>query len=445
MELQDSLAVIILAAGKGTRMKSALPKVMHPVAGQPMVKWVIGIAEGLKPQKIVVVTAPGMESVATAVSPHATAVQKEQLGTAHAVLSAKGALADFQGTILVLYGDGPLYTRETALNFLKDFEGDKGAGVSFLAMEPEDPFGYGRLKTDSQGHVTSIVEEKDASAEERKIRLCWTGIMAAKGGRFFDWLSRIDNKNAKGEYYLTDLPAVAAGDGIKTRFSLAPFEETLGANTREELSALEEKMQKRLRRKAMENGATLIDPETVYFSHDTVLGTDVVVEPNVWFGPKVVVANNAVIHAFSHLEGVRIEEGVSVGPFARLRPGTHLKAGSRIGNFVEVKNSVIEQGSKANHLAYIGDSEVGVKTNIGAGTITCNYDGYDKHKTVIGDGVFVGSNSTLVAPVQISDGAYIGAGSVVTHDVPKDSLLVARARSIIKEGWAALYRVRKKK
>ncbi|MGB1077835.1 MAG: DapH/DapD/GlmU-related protein, partial [Bdellovibrionales bacterium] len=289
---------------------------------------------------------------------------------------------------------------------------------------------------DAQGYVTRIIEEKEASDAEKKIGLCWTGVMCAQAEKLNGWLAQINNNNNKGEYYLTDLPQIALAEGVHTMTGICPIDETLGANTRSELAELEKKMQERLRKKVMENGATLIDPNTVYLCEDTVIGKDVTIEPNVFFGPGVVVGDNCHIKAFSHLEGATLKDGVVIGPFARLRPGTVLEDNVKIGNFVEVKNATFGEGAKANHLTYVGDAQVGASSNIGAGTITCNYDGTNKFKTTIGKGVFVGSNSTLIAPITLEDGAYIGAGSTLSKDVAADSLAVARSRAIIKDGWA---------
>lgn len=437
------LAVVILAAGKGTRMKSSLPKVMHPIAGRPMVGWVLETAQNLEPQKIVTVISPEQQSVADAVAPHICAHQTQQCGTADAVKAAKKVLSGFTGRVLVIYGDGPLYSERTLRHFIQTIE-TSGAPVGFLGMEPDDPTGYGRLIIED-GYVARIVEEKDASDAEKEIRTCWTGVMIADAPALWDWLDRIDNQNAKGEYYLTKLPEIAAADGAKTVTAMAPVEETLGANTRTELSVLEEKIQNRLRTHAMENGATLIDPSSVYFSYDTILGQDVVVEPCVFFGPGVEVADQVTIHAFSHLEGVTVETGASIGPFARIRPISHIGAGAVVGNFIEVNRSVLKAGAKSKHVSYLGDAVIGANSNIGAGTIIANYDGFNKQETNIGAGVFVGSNATIVAPRSIADGALIGAGSVVIEDVPQDAIYIERSAPEIFKDAAKEYRERKRK
>jgi len=439
MKRKDPLAIVILAAGKGTRMKSDKPKVMHEIAGRPMIGWLIEIAQSLNPEKIIVVTATGMDDVAKAAAPHQIAIQTEQRGTGDAVKPALPFLKDFTGKVLILLGDEPFLDRDV----LEEMIGWNG--LSVMAVRPLSPKGLGRLIVHDDGTLDRIVEEKDASEEQKEIRLCNAGNFCIPASHLEKWLSQLGNSNAQKEYYLTDIPKIAERDGFLTYVVETDVQWVWGINTRMELAEHERMAQVMLREKAMANGATLIDPNTVTLGFDTELGQDVVVEPNVVFGPGVKVANNVVIHAFSHLEGVTIESGASVGPFARLRPGTHLKENTKVGNFVEIKNTVLESGAKVNHLSYIGDAHVGAKSNIGAGTITCNYDGYDKHKTVIGEGVFVGSNSTLVAPVKLDDGSFVAAASVVTHDVPKDALIVARAHQMIKEGWASNYRKRKKK
>lgn len=438
MNKKESLAIVILAAGKGTRMKSEKPKVMHEIAGRPMIGWLIETAESLNPEKIIVVTAPGMDDVAMAVAPHQVAIQKQQKGTGDAVKPALEFLKDFKGKVLILLGDEPFLDKAV----LEEMIGWNG--LSVMAVRPLSPKGLGRMIANEDGTLDRIVEEKDATPEQKEIRLCNAGNFCIPSSHLDKWLSQLQANNSQSEYYLTDVPKIAEKDGYLTYVVETDVQWVWGINTRTELSEHERMAQVRLRDRAMSNGATLIDPNTTYFSFDTVLGKDVVVEPNVFFGRGVQVLDNVTIHAFSHLEDVLIENGASIGPFARIRGGTQIKQDAKIGNFVEVKKSVVGAGSKANHLAYIGDSTIGKKSNIGAGTITCNYDGFNKHKTTIGDGVFVGSNSTLVAPIEIKDGAFVGAGSVVTHDVPKDALIVARARSILKEGWAAFYRSRKK-
>ena len=439
---QRKTAAVILAAGKGTRMKSDLPKVMHPLAGRPMIKHLLAAVDAAKLDRAVIVIGPEMESVAKAVAPVPSAVQRDRLGTGHAVLCAKDALAGFAGDVLVLYGDTPLLTPET-LGRVMQARSD-GAAVVVLGFEPVDPAAYGRLVLDSQGGLDAIVEYKDATPQQRAIRLCNSGVMAADASLLFDLLSKVRNDNAKGEYYLTDVVALARGKGLPCAVVRAPEEELLGVNSRGEQAVAEAVIQTRLRNRAMDNGATLIDPSSVFFSVDTKLGQDVTVGPNVVFGPGVAVADGVEIRAFCHIEGAKIGKGAIVGPFARLRPGAVLQEDVHIGNFVEVKATVVETGAKANHLTYLGDARVGAGANVGAGTITCNYDGFLKSLTDIGAGAFIGSNSALVAPVKIGNGAIIGAGSVITKDVPADALAAARGDMRVVPGWAKPYRERKK-
>lgn len=438
MKRTDPLAIVILAAGKGTRMKSEKPKVMHEIAGRPMIGWIVETAEALNPEKIIVVTAPGMDDVAAAVAPHQVAIQTSQKGTGDAVKPALPYLKDFKGKVLILLGDEPFLDK----NVMEEMIGWNG--LSVMAVRPLSPKGLGRMIANEDGTLDRIVEEKDATEEQKEIRLCNAGNFCIPSSHLGKWLDQLQSNNSQNEFYLTDIPRIAEKDGYLTYVVETDVQWVWGINTRAELSEHEHMAQVMLRDKAMANGATLLDPNTTYFSFDTLLGKDVIVEPNVVFGPGVVVADNVVIHAFSHLEGVTVEMGASIGPFARIRGGAKIGENAKIGNFVEIKKSDIAAGAKMNHLAYIGDAVVGAKSNIGAGTITCNYDGFDKHKTIIGEGVFVGSNSTLVAPVTLGDGSFVAAGSVVTHEVPKDSLIVARARQLIKEGWAIAYRNKKK-
>lgn len=439
MKRKEPLAIVILAAGKGTRMKSDLPKVMHKIAGRPMINWLVEVAESMSPEKIIVVTADGMDDVRAAIAPHQVAIQKEQRGTGDAVKAALPLLKDFEGKVLILLGDEPFLDADV----LEEMIGWNG--LSVMAVRPLSPKGLGRMIVHEDGTLDHIVEEKDATEDQKEIRLCNAGNFCIPSSHLSKWLSQLDSKNSQNEFYLTDVPRIAEKDGYLTYVVETDVQWVWGINTRMELSEHERMAQVRLRDKAMANGATLIDPNTVTLSYDTVIGQDVVIEPNVVFGPGVVVGNNVVIHAFTHLEDVLIQKGASVGPFARVRGGATLSENSKIGNFVEVKKSTIGAGAKVNHLAYIGDATIGAKSNIGAGTITCNYDGFNKHKTTIGAGVFVGSNSTLVAPVTLQDGSFVAAGSVVTQDVPKDSLLLARVEPTIKDGWAVEYRARKQK
>ncbi len=404
------VAAVILAAGLGTRMKSDLPKVLHPIAGRPMIGHLMaGLAE-LEPERTVVVTASGMDAVRDAVAPAETVVQDSPLGTAHAVLAARAEMADFDGDVLVLFGDSPLIRGETLHRMLARRRAADAPAAVVLGFRPADPAEYGRLIVDGTGRLERIVEFRDASADDASVTLCNAGVMAIEGRLLFELLDRIGNDNAKGEYYLTDIVAVARDAGRASAVVEGDTDEVLGINSRAELAEAEAILQGRLRRAAMAQGASLIDPATVWFSHDTVLGRDVVVEPNVFFGPGVSVADGVRIKAFSHLEGARVESGAQLGPYARLRPGAEIGPSARIGNFVEVKQASIEAGAKVNHLSYIGDAHIGERANVGAGTITCNYDGFFKYRTEIGAGAFIGSNSALVAPVTIGDGAYAGAG-----------------------------------
>lgn len=422
-------------------MKSALPKVLHRIAGRSMLAHVLAAVAQAGASRVAVVVGPDRDDVAGevwAVLPDARVfVQGERFGTAHAVLAAREVLAEGADDVIVAYADTPLVEPETFTKLRAPL--GAGAAVSVLGFEARDPSGYGRLLT-SGDRLVAIREEKDASVHERAVTFSNAGLMALRGDLALPILERIGNSNAKGEYYLTDAVEVANAMGERAVAVPAPEEEVQGVNDRAQLAAAERVMQDRLRRVAMREGATLIAPETVFFSFDTRLGRDVVVEPNVCFGPGVTVEDEVVIHAFSHLEGARLARGVTIGPFARLRPGASLGPKVRIGNFVEIKNADLDAGVKVNHLSYVGDSSVGAEANIGAGTITCNYDGTRKHRTVIGKGAFVGTNSSLVAPVTIGDNAYVASGSVVTDDVPKDSLAVARGRQVVKEGWAAAFR-----
>lgn len=440
---ERALACIILAAGKGTRMKSALPKVLHPLGGRPMVNHVVAAAESLKPQRIVVVVGPGMDNVAASVAPHPTVVQERQLGTGDAVKSALAALEGFTGDVLILYGDSPLITPATLSAMLAARRGAGDPAVVVLGMRPADPSTYGRLILGADGGLEKIVEFLDATAEERAVTLCNAGFMAFDGARIGALLSGIGNDNAKGEFYLTDAVGVARGKGYACAVVEGPVDDTAGVNSRAELAWIEKIFQNRLRRAAMDSGATLLDPDTVYLAADTVLGRDVTVGQNVVFGPGVTVEDGVEIKPFSHLEGVIVRKGAIIGPYARLRPGTDVGEGAHIGNFVELKNTQFGAGAKANHLTYLGDADVGGGSNIGAGTITCNYDGVLKHRTRIGQNVFIGTHSTLVAPVSVGDGAYTAAGTVVTHDVAPDALAISRAPQEEKAGWAPRYRAAK--
>ena len=440
----NKAAAIVLAAGKGTRMKSKLPKVMHRIAGRTLVGHVLDHLQPLDLARVVVVIAPGMDDVAKEVAPHGVAYQAEQRGTGHAVGSARAALQDFSGDILVVYGDTPFVSTETLRRmFDRRREADNPA-IVVLGMRPLDPSGYGRLVLGADGSLDRIVEHKDASPAERAIGLANSGVMAIDGSVAWKLVDRLDDKNAKGEFYLTDIVAFARQDGRRCAVVEAPAEELLGVNSRSELAGAEALFQTRARLTAMENGATLTDPASVFFAADTRVGRDVVIGPNVQFGPGVEIADEVEIRAFCHIEGARIESGAIIGPFARLRPGSTIGAGAHVGNFVELKAAELGAGAKANHLTYLGDTTVGARSNIGAGTITCNYDGFTKSRTVIGAGAFIGSDTALVAPVTVGDGAIVAAGSVITHDVPADALALARQQQVDKPGWAAKFRARQK-
>lgn len=449
MTSNRSAAAVVLAAGKGTRMKSARPKALHEIGGRSMLRRVIESTASLAPERLAVVVGHEAAAVSAAAADClrqgaasgatlATPVQEPQLGTAHAVSQALPALEGFEGDVFVLFVDTPLIRAETlAAMAAKRAE---GAGVVVLGFEPEDPGAYGRLVLSTDGDLERIVEAREADAATRAIRLCNSGVMCIDGARLADWLARIDADNAKGEYYLTDIVEIARADGARAAVVTASEDEVLGVNSRVDLARAEAAFQARARVAAMEAGATLVAPETVFFSADTVLGQDVLVEPHVVFGPGVVVEDGAEIRAFSHLEGAHVGRGAIVGPYARLRPGARLGQAARVGNFVEVKNATLGDGAKANHLSYLGDASIGAKSNIGAGTITCNYDGYLKHRTTIGEEVFVGSNTALVAPVTVGDRANIAAGSTINDDVEPDALAFGRARQSNRPGLAARLR-----
>jgi bifunctional UDP-N-acetylglucosamine pyrophosphorylase/glucosamine-1-phosphate N-acetyltransferase len=438
---KSAAVAIILAAGLGTRMKSRLPKAAHKLAGLPMLRHLLNSAEPVF-DGITVVIGPGMDGLAHTAAPHPIAVQTERLGTAHAALAAAETFG--AGDVAILFADNPLI-RTTTLQNLLDARRAAGAGLALMAMRPADPARYGRLVLDSAGDVIRIVEWADATEPERAIGLCNAGALCGPAALLLPWLHRIRPDNARGEYYLTDLVRLAVGDGERVIAVKAPEDELRGINSRAELAAAEASLQARLRAAAMEAGATLTAPDTVFFSHDTQLAPDTVVGPHVVFGPGVRVEGAAEIRAFSHLEGCIVAEGAIIGPYARLRPGADVGQGAHVGNFVEIKAASLGAGAKVNHLSYIGDADVGAGTNIGAGTITCNYDGYAKHRTTIGARVFVGSHSTLVAPVALGDGAFTAAGSVVTRDVPADAMAFGRARQDNAEGRAAAFRAARKR
>ena len=445
-ETKRRLVAVILAAGEGTRMRSNKPKVLHTVAGRPMLGHVMMAAS--EAERVIVVVGPDRDDVASyarTVRPDAIiCVQTERKGTAHAVLAAEAALNETAQEgfhdLVVLFADTPLITKTTIVALRNALS--QGATVAALGFHAKDPTGYGRLLMQGDTLI-AIREHKDATEGERAVTLCNAGLMAIDAQRALHLLKRIGDENAQKEFYLTDVVGLARADGNKTAAVIAPEDEVMGVNDRVQLASAEAAMQTRLREQAMRDGATLIAPETVYFWADTKLGRDVMIEPHVVFGPNVTIADHVTIHAFSHIEGAKIGVAAQIGPFARLRPGSDLADGSKIGNFVETKNAKIGAGAKVNHLSYIGDATIGAKANIGAGTITCNYDGYGKFKTEIGAGAFIGSNSSLVAPVRIADGAYVGSGSVITEDVPADALAVARGRQVNRDGWAKRFRASK--
>ena len=433
-------AAIVLAAGEGTRMQSDTPKVLHPITGRPMLLCVLDELASLRPNRVVVVVGPGMDEVAAAARGHKLkpriAVQNQRLGTGHAVRAAEKALGRFAGSVLILYGDSPLMRASTFRRMRQALARKSKPAVVLLGFEPDDTAQYGRLQFDAEGKLTGIVEYRDLADAEFVSEICNGGAMAIDGRHMFSLLRKIRRNNAKKEFYLTDIVGLACRQGLNCGMVLADPEELTGVNSRAELAYAEALMQERLRLRALDNGATLIDPTTVYFSFDTKLGRDVVVEPNVIFGPGVRVGDRVHIRAFSYLEEAKIDAGAIIGPFARLRPGADIGKDVHIGNFVEIKNARLDDGAKANHLSYVGDARVGAAANIGAGTITCNYDGYLKYRTEIGAGVNIGSNTALVAPVRVGDRAFTGAGSVITQAVPADALALTRAPQNNIAGWA---------
>ena len=444
MKDQHSFAVVILAAGQGTRMRSDTHKVLHPIASRPLLLHLLDTVDSLGADKRVVVVGKGREQVESALKDRdaATALQAEQKGTGHAVQQAAQALAGYDGPVVILYGDTPFVQAETLRRMLDRLNGQDGPGIVVLASTPADPLKYGRIVLGEGDRIAKMVEYKDATEEERAVRLCNSGMMAVRSADLFRWLEKVGNDNAAGEYYLPDIVNVAAAEGRDAVVIEGDPYETAGVNSRAELAHLELEWQRRRREQVLDEGATLIDPESVWFAYDTKLGRDVTVEPHVVFGPGVEIADGATIHAFSHIEGAKIGTKASIGPFARIRPGTRLGPKTKVGNFVELKKADIAEGAKVNHLSYIGDAEVGAAANIGAGTITCNYDGFGKSRTVIGAGAFIGSNTALVAPVTVGEGAIVGAGSVITRDVEPDSLALERNEQKGVAGWARRFRER---
>jgi bifunctional UDP-N-acetylglucosamine pyrophosphorylase / glucosamine-1-phosphate N-acetyltransferase len=438
-----SCLAIVLAAGEGTRMKSSVPKVLHRIAGRSMLGHVMAAVADAGASHVAVVIGPGRDDVAgeaaAAIPGAETFVQRDRLGTAHAVLAARAALERGHDDVIVAFADTPLVTAATFARLRTALA--NGGAVVGLGFEAADPSGYGRMIVAGET-LEGIVEDKDATEAQRRITLCNAGLLALSGRHALEILSRIGNANAQKEFYLTDAPAIARTMGLSSRVLTAPESEVQGVNDRVQLAAAEAAMQSRLRTAAMRAGVTMLDPSSVYLSHDTKIGRDVIVEPHVFFGTKVTVEDAVVIHACSHLEGARIGAGASVGPFARLRPGTDLGERVKVGNFVEIKATTLGSGAKVSHLTYLGDAAVGAEANIGAGTITCNYDGYAKNRTVIGEGAFIGSNSSLVAPVTVAAGGYVGSGTVVTKNVPSGALAVGRARQTNIDGWADAFHAR---
>ncbi|PZU08226.1 bifunctional UDP-N-acetylglucosamine diphosphorylase/glucosamine-1-phosphate N-acetyltransferase GlmU [Sphingomonas sp.] len=444
-EKRPPLAAIVLAAGKGTRMKSDLHKVLHPIAGKPMLGHLTDKVASLGAERTVIVAGAGREQVEGFAAPLglAVAVQAEQLGTAHAVLQAQGALAGFAGDVLILYGDVPLVSAETMARMIDRLNAPDRPAIVVLGFRPADTLSYGRIIAQGD-HIVKMVEHKDASPGERAETLCNSGLMAARAADLWPLLARVGNANAAGEYYLPDIVMLAAADGRASAVIEAEADEVAGVNSRAELASVEAIWQRRARDRVMADGATLIAPETVWLAWDTIVGRDVTIAPNVVFGPGATIADGVTIHAFSHIEGASVARGAIIGPYARLRPGAEVGEEAHVGNFVELKKARLGKGAKANHLTYLGDADIGAGSNIGAGTITCNYDGFGKYTTRIGEGAFIGSNSALVAPVAIGAGAIVAAGSVVTRDVAADALAVARGSQEDRPGWAARFREKKR-
>lgn len=432
----NKIAAIILAAGKGTRMKSDTHKVLHPIAGKPMLMHLMDSVDALSPAKKVVIVGDKAEQIEAALGGSAElAVQEPQLGTGHAVQQAEAALAGFDGDVLILYGDVPMVPTATMQAMIDRLEHPDNPAVVVLGFEPEDTLQYGRIVAEGD-RIEWMVEHKDATEKQRQTKLCNSGLMACRAKDLFALLARVGNDNAAGEYYLVDIVNIAVTDGRHCHVVKTDAYDVTGINSRGELAAMEAEWQARRRVRAMADGASLVAPETVWFAADTQLGRDVLIEPNVFFGPGVTLADNVKIRANCHIEGASIASGAEVGPFARLRPGTVLEEKTKIGNFVEVKKTRMGKGAKANHLTYLGDAEIGAGANIGAGTITCNYDGYFKYQTVIGEGAFIGSNSALIAPVKIGRDAIVAAGSAVSRDVADGELRMVRAEQLVKPGWA---------
>ena len=437
---EDRTIVIVLAAGLGTRMGAKLPKVLHPLAGRPMLSHLFETLSTILPERTILVNGPDMEEVNHLVSKHGLdpeiVIQKDRLGTGHALITAKRELQGNDGTVLVVYGDTPLLTAGTMKALISARQTSPAPAVVVLGFKPDEAGDYGRLILDNDGNLERIVEAREASSDQLNTSFCNSGVMAIDAKVLPALLEQINNDNSKGEYYLTDIVKIAVSQGRLCSVIEGNEQELIGINSKIDLAEAESILQQRLRHAAMRDGTTLIDPSTVYFSWDTNLGSNVTVGPNVYFGPGVTIEDDVYIHSFSHLEGAKVASGAVIGPFARLRPGADIGSNARIGNFVEVKNSAISDGVKANHLSYIGDAKIGQNANLGAGTITCNYDGQKKLATEVGEEAFIGSNTALVAPVKIGKGAVIGAGSVITKDVEDEALAVTRSNQNVVPGWA---------
>lgn len=443
--MQRKIATLILAAGWGTRMQSKLPKVLHKVAHKSLLSWVLDAGHALQPEKQVVVIRKGMEKVRDEIGNARFVYQEQGEGTGAAVLAARSELQHFEGDVLVLFGDSPFMTPQTLECLIEARQSIANPAVVVVGFKPEDPGQYGRIVMNAHNQIERIVEFKDATETERQIGLCNSGVMAIDGTCLFELLDKVTPNNAKGEYYLTDIIEHARKMGRNCAVVEAFEEELMGINSRADLARAELEAQMQLRGAALAMGVTLIDPDSVFLSYDTKFGKDIIIEPNVVIMPGVEIEDDVTIHSFSHIQGTRIEKGAQIGPFARLRPGTEIGQNVKIGNFVEVKKAIFEKNAKASHLSYIGDAVIGEGSNIGAGTITCNYDGVNKSSTVIGKDVFIGSNTSLVAPLRIEEGAIVAAGSVVTQNVSANALCIARSRQVEKQGGASLFRERNKK
>ena len=441
MTMKQNISAIILAAGKGTRMKSSMPKIMHKIAGVPMISHVIQNCEDAHINDIYCVINDTMDNINDVVSPHKTVIQKTQNGTADAVIAVKDHLKDHDGYITILCGDAPFISSDTLKELSKVAE---KSGMAIIGFHADNPTGYGRLIADDN-HVRGIIEEKDCSDIQRQITLCNGGAYCVKASKLFQWLDKVSNLNAQGEYYLTDIVSIATDDGVDCGYYMATQDELIGINSRVQLAQAEKIMQDKLRDNAMNNGVTMIAPETVYLSMDTIFGRDIIIEPNVFIGAGVHIGDNTHIHANSHIAGADIGKNAEIGPFARIRPKSKIGNNACVGNFIEVNRSEFKDGAKSKHVSYIGDAVIGEKTNIGAGTVFANYDGFNKHVSTTGKGSFIGSNSTIISPITIGDGAFIAAGSTIAKNVNADALAVSRAKQLSRDGWTTQYRAKNKK